>query len=282
MALSADGNTALIGGPHDNDVVGRGVGVYALGVNLDPAGPKARRHRRGRHGRAGWSVALSADGNTALIGGPERQCWRRRGGMGIYPLGVDLDPAGTQAGRQRRRRLAPSRAQSVALSADGNTALIGGWATTATRGRCGCSPARGRPGPSRVTSSWAGAGGDASRAWSVSLSGDGNTALIGGHGGAGGGVGASSARDRRGPSRVRSSSAAARSATPMQGYKRGAVGRREHCADAASETGGRGSVGLRALGIDVDPAGSEVGRDRRRFRVTRASAWRCLVMATLR
>ena len=51
---------------------------------------------------------------------------------------------------------------SVALSADGNTALIGGTTTTATSARRGCSRARARPGPSRAQSSPAAAraGGD--------------------------------------------------------------------------------------------------------------------------
>ena len=58
VALSGDGNTALVGGPGDNlsntpAVPGGGVGVHALGDDLDPAGPKARRHRRRRPRRPG-------------------------------------------------------------------------------------------------------------------------------------------------------------------------------------------------------------------------------------
>ena len=48
VALSADGNTALIGGDGDNSERGRGVGVHALGRDLDPAGRKAHRQRRER------------------------------------------------------------------------------------------------------------------------------------------------------------------------------------------------------------------------------------------
>ena len=74
VALSADGTTALIGGPGDNggatnEGAGLGMGVYPLGVHLDPAGRKAHRHGRDRKGQFGKSVSLSGDGNTALIGG---------------------------------------------------------------------------------------------------------------------------------------------------------------------------------------------------------------------
>ncbi len=92
VALSADGDTAVIGGPDDNGTSGRRVGVHALGRHLDPAGRKA--HRRGRAGKGefGTSVALSADGNTALIG-----AWRDNGGRGAAWTFVDLPTAATGA-----------------------------------------------------------------------------------------------------------------------------------------------------------------------------------------
>ena len=95
MALSADGNTALIGGASDNGNVGRGVGVHALGRDLDAAGREADRQRRAGPAEFGMSVALSADGNTALIGGLRDDSTRR--GLGVHPLGLDLDAAGPEA-----------------------------------------------------------------------------------------------------------------------------------------------------------------------------------------
>ena len=192
MALSADGNTALIGGPRDNNERRRGVGVHALGLDLDPAGRKAHRQRaRAAKAEFGVSVALSADGNTALIGGPG-DSERHGRGVGVHALGLDLDPAGRKAHagsggerrigavrlqrgalrrRQHRADRRPSRQRldvgaawvftrsgstwtqqgekltgggesgegefgsSVALSAEGNTALIGGPADNARRRR---------------------------------------------------------------------------------------------------------------------------------------------------
>jgi trimeric autotransporter adhesin len=98
----------------------------------------------------GVSVALSADGNTALIGGVADNNFV--GAVWVF----------TRSGstwRQQGPKLTASDEKgdgyfgdSVALSADGNRALIGGRATTRPARR-GCSRARGRPGPSREESS---------------------------------------------------------------------------------------------------------------------------------
>ena len=180
VALSDDGNTALVGGTA-TDAGGGGVGVHALGDELDPAGVKARRHRRGRRRRPRWSVALSGDGNTALVGGARRQR-RRGGGVGVHALGDDLDPAGLEARRHRRGRHRQTRARAWRCRATGTPRSSAASATTApARGRRGCSRARGRRGPSRAQSSSAPAtAASPARATSVALSGDGNTALVGG------------------------------------------------------------------------------------------------------
>jgi hypothetical protein len=68
--LSADGNTAVVGGPYDNSYTGA-AWVYARGETVwTPQGSKLVG--TGVVGRAmyGFSVALSADGNTTIVGGP--------------------------------------------------------------------------------------------------------------------------------------------------------------------------------------------------------------------
>jgi hypothetical protein len=67
--MSGDGNTAIVGGPTDNDLVGaawvyiRRTGAwYLLGSKLVGAGAL------GPSGQGG-SVALSAGGDTAILGG---------------------------------------------------------------------------------------------------------------------------------------------------------------------------------------------------------------------
>ena len=81
----------------------RGVGVHALGRNLDPAGREADRAAGERHRRVRRSVALSADGDTALIGGSDDNGYA--GAAWVFTRsGGHLDPAGRKADRQRRER----------------------------------------------------------------------------------------------------------------------------------------------------------------------------------
>jgi len=184
VALSSDGNTALIGGFHDNNFAGavwvftRVDGVWTQQAKLVAADAIANAEQ-------GSSVALSGDGSTALVGGPggvlpgapEGAAWvfaRTNGvwgeqaklvGSGVAPYGGGFAGLGS----------------SVALSGDGSTALIGGpddgsmagaaWVFTRADGVWS------QQGSKLVGS---GATGDARQGLSVALSGDGSTALIGG------------------------------------------------------------------------------------------------------
>src|SRR4029079_2730927 len=70
VALSADANTALVGGPFDNNDVGaawvftRSGGIWGQQAKLTPGGAS------GAAPWFGFNLALSTDGGTALIGGP--------------------------------------------------------------------------------------------------------------------------------------------------------------------------------------------------------------------
>jgi hypothetical protein len=70
VALSADGNTALIGGQMDNGAIGaawlwtRTNGLWTLQSKLTANGTPSRAF-------FGMSVALSADGSLAVVGGPQ-------------------------------------------------------------------------------------------------------------------------------------------------------------------------------------------------------------------
>jgi hypothetical protein len=76
VALSADGNTAIIGGPNDNYPPNSGFPAGAAWVFTRTGGVWAQQAGKlvgtGAVGgaRQGWSVALSGDGNTAIVGGP--------------------------------------------------------------------------------------------------------------------------------------------------------------------------------------------------------------------
>ena len=70
VALSADGNTALIGGHDDNSSIGAAWVFTRAGSTWTQQGPKLTANDETGDGVFGISVALSADGNTALLGGP--------------------------------------------------------------------------------------------------------------------------------------------------------------------------------------------------------------------
>ena len=132
MALSADGNTALIGAPLDSGHAGaawvftRSGGIWsAQGLNLIGGGETGP-------GEFGFSVALSADGSTALIGGLTDNAnagavWAFTRSGGIWsPQGTKLVASDESGGGEF--------GESVALSADGNAALIGAGADSTSAG----------------------------------------------------------------------------------------------------------------------------------------------------
>jgi hypothetical protein len=180
LALSADGNTALIGDPSDATRDGIAwVFTRSNGVWTQPGTPLTGPEETGE-GRFGKSVALSADGNTALIGDPSAElghgtAWVfARSGSSWAAQGQAL-PAG-----ERNERVHFGR--SVALSADGNTALIG---DPAASGYAGAAWVLTRSGATWTQEGEELTGGSeepeaAHFGYSVALSGDGETALIGG------------------------------------------------------------------------------------------------------
>jgi hypothetical protein len=130
VALSADGNTAIVGGWSDNGKTGaawvfsRSNGVWTQQGN--------KLVGTGGVGNAcqGMSVALSADGDTAIVGGPGDNPWIRSAPYGRGAAGaawVFTRTGGVWA--QQGDKLVGTGARqgmSVALSADGNTAIVGG------------------------------------------------------------------------------------------------------------------------------------------------------------
>ena len=191
VAVSADGNTAIIGGPSDDRTTGavwvftRSDGVWTQqGNKLVGSGAGEPPLLPGQ----GMSVALSADGNTAIIGG-----WQAEGAWVFARSG--------SVWRQQGKRLVGTGAlgkarqgMSVALSADGNTAMVGGWSDNSKTGAAWVFTRNGnvwmQQGKKLVGTD---AVGRASQGMSVALSGDGNTAILGGPG--------DNSRDRSAPGR---------------------------------------------------------------------------------
>jgi len=186
VALSADGNTALMGAPGDV-VYGGGAWVYVStnGVWSLQQGNRALvpylsgTDYSGVTSAAGWSVALSADGSTAIVGGPYDNNY-----TGAAWVFTRFNGTWTQQGPKLVGTGAigtfVQQGYSVALSADGNTAIIGGPGDNSSYGAAWVFT-RSNGVWSQVQKLVTG-GGDSSlpeQGWSVAISGDGGTALVG-------------------------------------------------------------------------------------------------------
>jgi hypothetical protein len=185
VALSGDGSTALIGGPEDNGGSINGGSVWSFSRSGSQWTQMGNKLFRGD--AFGWSVALSADGKTALIGAPQTSrgygaafVFRRSGSLWVQEQ--ELFPNDEAPTMDPRAQFGGS----VALSADGNTALVGGvddgtipdvfpnqgaaWVFT----RSGSSWSQQGP---KLTGS--GESGPGAFGASVALSGSGNLAVVG-------------------------------------------------------------------------------------------------------
>ncbi len=189
VALSANGNTALVGAPADGTYTEYRGAAFVFTRSGSTWSQQGEKLTGGGELGSGWfgeSVALSADGNTALIGAPSDNeqvgaAWVfTRSGSTWSQQGEKLTGAG-EVGNGFFGR-------SVALSADGATALVGAYNDNEHQGAAWVF--------TRSGSTWAqqgekltGGGGLGFFGWSVALSAEAKTALIG-EWGIGGGIGA--------------------------------------------------------------------------------------------
>jgi hypothetical protein len=177
VALSADGNTALVGGKFYPST--GAAWVYTRSNHVwSQQGPALIGS--GSDGGFGWSVALSGDGNTAIMGAPFERTelgavWMFARVQGVWTeQGTKLSGTGVIAD-------AADQGISIALSGDGNTALVGGSRDYFGRGATWVFN-RNNGTWSQQESKLVGrcAIGPASQGASVTLSADGDTALVGG------------------------------------------------------------------------------------------------------
>ncbi len=123
VAISGDGNTALIGGPADNGSIGAAWVFTRSGTTWTQQGPKLTATGESGFGQLGSSVALSADGDTALIGARRDNLetgaafvFTRSGST--WTQDEKLTPGGEHQGESQF-------GYRVALSPGGETALVG-------------------------------------------------------------------------------------------------------------------------------------------------------------
>ena len=133
VALSADGNTAIVGGWSDNSKTGTAWVFTRSGGIWTQQGKKLVGTDSVGSARQGMSVALSADGNTAIVGGPGDNPWDRSAPFGLGATGaawVFTRSGGvwTQQNKLVSTGVVARLGTSLALSADGNIAIVGGFA----------------------------------------------------------------------------------------------------------------------------------------------------------
>src|SRR5262249_28091587 len=175
VALSGDGGTVVVGGNNDDGgdtgaawVFTRSGGTWTQQQKLVGTGAIGSAYQ-------GTSVALSGDGNTAIVGGPCDNGTCASAGAAVGAAWVFTRSGGT--GAQHRKRVgtgalgSANQVASVALSGGGNTAIVGGDADNS-----------GNPGAAwvftRSGSTWSqqqklvgtGAAGSADQGWSAALS----------------------------------------------------------------------------------------------------------------
>lgn len=179
VALAGDGRTALIGGWTDDGGVGAAWIFTRSGSTWMQQGPKlTARDERGA-GAFGGGVALSANGDTAIVGGEHDNndfgaAWIfTRNGTTWHQHGSKLTGTG-EAGNGYFGK-------NVALSADGKLALIAGHVDNAEAGAAWVFTRTGtawtQQGSKLTGSGEIGAG---AFGFKLALSADGNTALVGG------------------------------------------------------------------------------------------------------
>ncbi len=178
VALSADGNTLVLGYDFENGGQGGAWVFNRIGVNWSQEGLKIVGSGISSNARFGKSVAISADGNTIMVGAPgdasQGAAWVFTRSAGIWSQqGSKLVGTGNVGNAKQ--------GFSVALSADGNTGIVGGNEDDADFGatwvyiRSGIawsqvgSKLKGRSLNTNIK-----------QGNSVSISGDGKTAIVGG------------------------------------------------------------------------------------------------------
>jgi hypothetical protein len=180
VSLSADGNTAVIGGPSDDSGTGA-AWIYTRSGSTWAQGQKLTGTGENGAARFGFSVAISGDGTTALVGGPHDSS----DSGAVWPF-VLSGGAWTSQGAKLTGTDANASQElgaAVALSNDGSTAIAGGATIDSGFPQNGAAFVFTRSGASwsqqgpRLTPS--DGSGLANFGLGVALTGDGSTALIG-------------------------------------------------------------------------------------------------------
>ena len=264
VALSADGSTALVGGPREEGTSGSVWVFTRSGATWTEQARLVGVKAEGAGAFFGRGVGLSADGNTAVIGDPGSEenvgaAWVFTRSGSTWTQRAKLVGTGETGAGQFGAR--------VALSGDGGTALIGGFSDGAGVGAAWVFTGSEATWTQQAVLKGDGEVGGGEFGRSVALSFDGNTALVGALE-SGFQTGAAWVFARSGSTWAQQAELPRRRGG-RQGrvrHERRAVRRRGHRPGRrrSGQRRRRRRVGVRALGLDVDPAGLQAHRRERR------------------
>jgi hypothetical protein len=184
VSISSDGNTAIVGGYNDNNGVGAAWIFTRTGVVWTQQGNKlvgTGAVNSPNPAQQGYSVSLSSDGNTAIVGGNDDN--GVKGAVWVYIRNAGV---WTQQGSKLVGTGATGSAQqgwAVSVSGDGNTIMEGGFGDNSGAGASWVFTRSGvvwtQQGTKLVGT---GAVGNADQGNACSLSYSGDTAIVGGQG----------------------------------------------------------------------------------------------------
>jgi hypothetical protein len=181
VSLSADGNTAIVGGNQDNSYRGAAwIFIRSGGVWSQQGSKLVGTGGIGASQQQGYSVSLSADGNTAIVGGDQDNSYQGASWIFVRSGGVWTQQGGKLVGTGNTS--AAFQGISVSLSADGNTALVGGSGDNSNQGASWIFTRSGGVWTQQSRLVGSGNIGASSQGFSVALSSNGNTAIVGGYG----------------------------------------------------------------------------------------------------
>ena len=184
VSLSSDGNTAIVGAPYE-DTGGSDAGASYVFVRSGVVWSEQQKLTASdaqAYDHFGISVSLSSDGNTAIVGAYLEDAGGSNAGAAYVFV-----RSGVVWSEQQKFTASDAQADdyfgySVSLSSDGNTAIVGAYYEDTGGGNAGAAYVFVRSGgvwsqQQKLTASDA----EASDyfGYSVSLSGDGNTAIVG-------------------------------------------------------------------------------------------------------
>jgi hypothetical protein len=180
VAISEDGNTAIVGAHEDNVDDAGAAYIFTRSGTTWTQQQKIQASDKQGNDEFGKSVAISGDGNTAIVGARLEDTGVTIGDAGAAYI---FTRSGTTWTQQQKIQASDKQnydefGQSVAISGDGNTAIVGAYKEDSV-GAAYIFTRSGTTWTQREKIQASDKQGNDQFGWSTSISSDGNTAIVG-------------------------------------------------------------------------------------------------------